>query len=724
MSALASFVSGSRGKWVVVILWIVAFAAMMPLGSKLSDETQDDTTSFLPASAESTEVVRILDEDFPSGETTQGLIVYQRDTGITAADRQKIAADAKALEKLPDSELPLTRPPAVPFAPGSPPGLVAPNRDLAYTVLTVPTDFDKAADWGKTVRDVTGDSADGMRILLTGDLGFSADSEEVFGELDTKLLAATVLLVLFLLGAIYRSVLVALTPLIVVFFAYTAATALVYLYAKSGATVSSNGTTILVVLMFGVGTDYCLLLVSRYREELRRIEDKHEAMARAVRRTGPTILASGLTVSLAMLTLALADARLTSTLGPVAAIGVTSGMVAGLTLLPALLTIFGRRGFWPRRSIVEYDPGGTSVARQGVWRRVGDRVLQRPGPALAVTGVAFLAGAVGLFAYKVDYSTTTFFKKSVESVEGFRLMEEAFPAGVLAPTTVLVESEGRPVTPADLAKAVQALQGVNGVASASPTGNVSTNKRMATINVVLEGDPYTKDALNLVPDIRASVSDLGPGLTALVGAGSAIQYDFDQAIESDLELIAPLALLVIALILAILLRAIVAPLVLIASVMLSFLCTLGISVLFIRFVVGDAGFDASIPTFAFIFLVALGIDYTIFLMARVREEARKYGTREGMLRAIAATGPVITSAGVILAGTFSVLMTLPVTYTFDLGFMVALGILLDTFIVRTIMVPAAVELIGDKIWWPSTASGGGVLHEDTGDHPALDTGPA
>ena len=180
----------------------------------------------------------------------------------------------------------------------------------------------------------------------------------------------------------------------------------------------------------------------------------------------------------------------------------------------------------------------------------------------------------------------------------------------------------------------------------------------------------------------------------------------------------------IALILAILLRAIVAPLVLIASVMLSFLCTLGISVLFIRFVVGDAGFDASIPTFAFIFLVALGIDYTIFLMARVREEARKYGTREGMLRAIAATGPVITSAGVILAGTFSVLMTLPVTYTFDLGFMVALGILLDTFIVRTIMVPAAVELIGDKIWWPSTASGGGVLHEDTGEQPALDTGPS
>jgi len=722
MRRLASLVTGRRGKWVVLGAWIVLFAAMSPLGGKLGDETQDDTTSFLPESAESTEVVRILDDDFESGETTQGLIVYSRDGGLTAADRKKIADDAAALEALPndpdaDDGLPLTGPPEVPFAPGSPPGLVSPDGDLAYTVLTVPTDFDKAADWGKTVRDTTGEEGpDGMQILLSGDLGFSVDSEEVFGDLDTNLLLATVALVLVLLGAIYRAVLVALTPLIVVFLAYTVATALIYLYAKSGATVSSNGTTILIVLMFGVGTDYCLLLVSRYREELRRIEDKHDAMGRALRRTGPTIFASGLTVSLAMLTLALADARLTSTLGPVAAIGVASGMVAGLTLLPALLTIFGRTGFWPRRSTVQYDPEHPEVDRQGLWRRIGDRVLERPAPALAVTGLAFVAGAFGLLAYKVDYSTTTFFKESVESVEAFELLEQEFPAGVLFPTTVLVERDGGPVTPADLQAVVRDVSTVDGVASAAPTGNVSRDGTKATVNVILEGDPYTKSALDIVPEIRDSVSDLGPGLTALVGGGSATQYDFDKAIESDLELIAPVALLVIAIILALLLRALIAPLVLIASVIVSFLCTLGISVLFIRFVVGDAGFDASIPTFAFIFLVALGIDYTIFLMGRVREEARRYGTREGMLRALSATGPVITSAGIILAGTFSVLMTLPVTYTFDLGFMVALGILLDTFIVRSIMVPAAVELIGDRIWWPSTARGRGGLREETGEH--------
>jgi RND superfamily putative drug exporter len=723
MRAYADFVTSRRGKWAVVAIWVVVFAVLTPLGSKLGDETQDDTTSFLPESAESTEVVKTLDEDFASGETVQSTIVYHRDGGLTAADKETIAAQAKELDALPDSELPLTQPPIAPFANGSSAGQVSPDGSLAYTVLTTKTNYDEEADWGKTVRDVTGDEADGMGILLTGELGFQADSEEVFGDLDTNLLISTVLLVLVLLGVIYRAVLVALTPLIVVFFAYTAATAFVYLYAKSGATVSSNGTTILVVLMFGVGTDYCLLLVSRYREELRRIEDKHEAMGRALRRTGPTILASGLTVSLAMLTLALADARLTATLGPVAAIGVACGMVAGLTLLPALLTIFGRRGFWPRSSTVAYDPQPAADARQGIWRRFGDRVLQRPGTALLVTVVAFTAGAAGLIAYKVDYSTTSFFKKSVEAVEGFELMEEAFPAGVLAPTTVLVESTDGPATKADAQAAADAAAGVDGVADAAPTGDVSEDGTMRTVNVVLEGDPYTKSALNIVPDIRTAVSDLGPGVAALVGGGTATQYDFDQAIESDLELIAPIALLVMGVILAILLRALVAPVVLIASVILSFLCTLGISVIFIRFIVGDAGFDASIPTFAFIFLVALGIDYTIFLMARVREEARRHGTREGTLRALAATGPVITSAGVILAGTFAVLMTLPVTYTFDLGFMVALGILLDTFIVRTIMVPAAIELLGDKIWWPSTAKGGSVLHEDTGDHAAVEARP-
>lgn len=700
----------------MLAIWVIAFAALMPLGGKLADETKDDTESYLPESAESTKVVETLDREFAAGETTIGLIVYEHKGGLTAADKRLIAAQAAEIRRA-RNKIPLTRRPTVPFTRGAPADLVSPSGEVAYTVLTVPTNFDKSADWGKAVRDITGERADGMRILLTGDLGFAADSEEIFGDLDTKLLAATVLLVLILLALIYRAALVALSPLLVVFFSYTVATAFVYLYAKSGASVSSNGTTILIVLMFGVGTDYSLLLVSRYREELRRIEDKHEAMKHALRRTGPTILASGLTVSLAMLVLALADTRLTSSLGPVSAIGVACAMIAGLTLLPALLTVFGRTGFWPRRATVACDPEHPAVGRQGLWRRFGDKVLERPLPALLATVALFVGGALGLAAYKVDYSTTNFFKKKVDAVEGFDVLGRSFPKGTLAPMTVLVERSDGPVTRRDVADAVRKLEAVKGVARVTPTGLRSKDGKIATVDVVLQNDPYKESTLDVVPNLRDSLSNLGPGLSALVGGGSAIQYDYDQTIQDDLKLIVPITLLVIAIILALLLRALIAPLVLIASVILGFFCTLGLSILFIRFVVGDSGFDASLPTFAFIFLVALGIDYTIFLMARVREESRHHGTREGMLRALAVTGPVITSAGIILAGTFSVLMTLPVTYTFDLGFMVAVGILLDTFVVRTIMVPAAVELIGDRIWWPSTAEGGGALRERTQEHP-------
>jgi putative drug exporter of the RND superfamily len=718
VNALASIVTGRRSKWVVIVVWVLAVFATMGLGSKLADETTDDTESFLPDSAESTEVVRLLDEDFEGGETTQGQIVYKREGGLTAADKQKIIDDAENIEIAGDDEIPLTAPASVPFTVSGQTNRqqISKDGDVAITVLTVPVsgDFEVQAEWGQNVRDIIEtDQPEGTTVLLTGDLGFAVDAHDVFSSLDAALLLATVLLVLVLLGLIYRSVLVALTPLIVVFFAYTVATAFIYLLAKSGETVSSNSTSILIVLMFGVGTDYCLLLVSRYREELRKTEDKHDAMAHALTRSGPAILASGLTVTLAMLVLRLADAGNTSSLGPTAAIGVFAAMVAGLTLLPALLTTFGRAGFWPRRGVVQYDPNHAADERIGVWRRFGDKVLQRPAFALIVTVTVFIAGAVGILAYKVDYSTTTFFKNKVDAVEGFKVISEAFPEGTIAPMTVLVRNEDGTVTKEQVAKTVAELEGVKGVAEVQPTGLTSTDGSTASILVTLETDPLEADSLDVVPKLRNAVSDIEPGVEVLVGGTTAINYDFDKATKSDLQLIAPIALLLIAIILAILLRALVAPLVLIASVILSFLCTLGISILFIRFVVGDAGFDASIPTFAFIFLVALGIDYTIFLMARVREEARTHGTREGMLRAVAVTGPVITSAGIILAGTFSVLMTFPVTFTFDLGFMVALGILLDTFIVRTIMVPAAVELLGDKVWWPSTAQGGGPLREET-----------
>ena len=722
MSALASFVTGRRTKWLVIVVWIVAVFALSPLGGKLADATRDETASFLPAGAESTRVQELLKDRFPGGETTIGLIVYKRDGGLTEADRAKIARDAQRV----DDAIPVTQPAQVPFSSDAPPGLVSENGEAAYTVVTVPLNFDRVADWGKETRDLVGDGGGGLQVYVTGDLGLWADFEEVFGEVDTRLLLATVLLVLVLLGAIYRAPLIAIIPIVVVGLAYQVATAFIYLYADAGNTVNSNSTGILVVLMFGVGTDYCLLLVSRYREELHRVEDKHAAMARALRRAGPALLASGCTVIAAMLVLLLADTGSTKSLGPVSAIGVASVLLAGLTLLPALLTAAGRKGFWPRSSAVACQPDVDLAQRQGLWRRFGDRVLQRPGLALAATTALFALFTLGLLAYKEDYSIGGFFKKSVESVEGFDVLAESFPQGALAPTSILVlrdDGEAR-VSDADLAAVRRRVEGIDGVASVSEPQR-SEDGEIGRIEVTFGDDPYSEAALARVDTLRDRVRDLPGGATALVGAGSAVQQDFNDAAARDLRVIVPVALLVITIILGILLQAIVAPLVLIATVMASFFGTLGLSIFFFIEVQGSAGVDASLPTFAFIFLVALGVDYTIFLMSRVREEARTHGTREGVLRALAATGPVITSAGVILAGTFAVLMTLPVTFAFNIGFMVAVGILLDTFIVRTIMVPAAVELLGDRVWWPSTARGGGhALREHAEPEPGAVTEPA
>jgi len=699
MGALARIVTGRRSKWLVVVAWVVLIAPFGILGSKLADVTDNRTESVLPSDAESTEALRVQEQRFPGGETVSGLLVYRRAGALTDADRAAIAGDAE----LAAGAVPLLAPPVVPFAEGAPAELVSPGGDLAYTIVALPDDNERLPEWGTRLRDAVHEQApQGLEVYLTGALGFNTDFEAVFGDIDVKVLSVTVVLVLVLLGLIYRSPLIALIPLVVVGIAYAIARGLVYLYAQSGATVSDNGTSILVVLMFGVGTDYCLLLVARYREELRRHQDKHAAMEVAIRRAGPAILASGLTVALTMLVLLVADIGSTHSLGPVSAIGVTVAFLAGLTLLPALLTVAGRRGFWPRRHTVEFRPAGGGQERRGIWRRVGVRVLQRPGPALAATLVLFAVGALGLLAYKEDYSVENFFKDRTESADGFAVMQQAFPAGALVPTSVLVERLDGEVTDGDLGAVRESALAVDGVATVDAGRERSTDGRVARLTVVFDDDPFESAALERVEVLRDRVHAAAPdGVRVLVGDGSAVQADFNEAAARDLRLIVPLALLVIFAILAALLQAVVAPVLLIASVVVSFVGTLGLSIVFFIHVIGDTGVDNSLPTYAFIFLVALGIDYTIFLMSRVREEARLHGTREGTLRALAATGPVITSAGIILAGTFSVLLTLPVTFIFDLGFMVAVGILLDTFVVRTIMVPAIVELVGDRVWWPS-----------------------
>ena len=697
MRKVGDIVSGKRSKWVVAAVWLIlAFGLAGPSGM-LADETDDSTESFLPRSAESKEALAIIEEEFPGGDTENALVVYRREGGLTAADKAQIKADAEGLTGLDTStgDKPQTQ--------------FNDDGSVAFTTaLFEGGDQEKLADEGEAAAEVLGDTP-GLEVYLSGSLGFSNDSAEVFEGLDTTLLIATATLVLILLLLIYRAPLIAILPLVVVGFSYMVATAIAYFMAKGGLHVDSQGTSILAVLMFGAGTDYCLLIVSRYREELRRQEDKHLAMARAIRRAGPAVLASGLTVVGALLVMLTADLGSTRSLGPIAAIGVFTVMIGSLTLLPALLTIFGRNGFWPRRRLIAYDPDH-EIEERSFFRRFGLRVVQRPVAALIGSTLFLGVLCLGLLTYESDFNINSFFRDKPQSVEGFEVLQSEFPAGFLDSTTLLLQSEdGSELSPGDLDQAVAIVSGVDGVDSVVP-GDTSEDGTTERAAIVFTDDPYSLETLDLIPEIRSDLaSGLPAGLEAKLGDASAIQYDYSEATQQDLELLAPLVLLVIFIILVILLRALVAPLYLIATVVFSLFATLGATAFVFTQIFGDAGFDTSLPTYAFIFLVALGVDYNIFLMSRVREEAQTLPTREAVVRALAATGPVITSAGIILAGTFAVLASLPVTFLLHLGFAVAFGVLLDTFVVRTIMVPAIAELVGDASWWPSGRKAKGLV---------------
>ncbi len=544
------------------------------------------------------------------------------------------------------------------------------------------------------IRDRVADVPAGLEVKVTGGAGYSADAIEVFGDIDSTLLLLTALIVFILLVLIYRSPIFWIIPLLCVGFAEITVRAIGYGLAEAGVVINGQTAGILLVLVFGVGTDYALLLVSRYREELRRHQDRHEAMALALRRAGPAILASGATNICALLVLSIAEVNGTAGLGPIAAIGVAVALVAMLTILPALLVIFGRRAFWP--FVPRYEPGGEVVVpeEQGFFRRLGDAIGRRPRPVWIASIVALCVMALGLTTFDTNLTTSNSFRGDVEAVQGQELLAQSFPAGASAPTDVIVPD------PARVPAVSAALRDADGVSAVAPIDEGPPGVRLA---VTLVPDPYSTEAFDLIPGLRDAAKGAG-GPDTLVGGPTATEYDLRVASERDLALIPPIVLVVILVIIALLLRAIVAPLILIGTVILSFLAALGVSALVFDWVFGFPGEDASLPLFGFIFLVAVGVDYNIFLMARVREEAQPHGTREGMIRGLAVTGAVITSAGLVLAGTFAVLGVLPLVFLTEIGFLVAFGILLDTILVRSVLVPALVLEVGDKVWWPSRLS--------------------
>jgi putative drug exporter of the RND superfamily len=676
VNRLITIICGRRSKYAVLVFWLLVVAALGSLAGKLQGAEKNDASAYLPASAESTQE---LNEQaiFQSKNYNPTLVVYVRDSGITAADVAKAHADARYFASLSAVDGRVAAP------------VVSADHKAIETVIGSDLGYNSnLSGFITTVQDTAMKNADGLSVYVGGPAASANDELKIFKGIDSTLLYSALGVVIALLLLTYRSPVLWLLPIISAGVALTVAEAVIYLLTQhANLTVNGQSEGILVVLVIGASTDYALLLVARYREELRRHSDRHQAMAVALRRAGPAIIASGLTVVVGMLCLLAAESNDISGLGPVAAVGIAVGLIAMITLLPALLVIFGRWIFWPVRPVY----GSPEPTSRGLWARVGRAISRRPRSVWLVTGILLAACSAGLIGFKFGTLTTAqSFRGTPPSVTAQNVLAKYFPAGSGEPVQV--------VSAAASGDAVRtALADTPGIASVtSPV----TKNGLAFVQATMTPAPDSSAAYTLVDKIRTAVHAI-PGADAKVGGGTAINLDVENAAAHDRDLLIPLILGVVLVILGLLLRAIVAPLVLIATVVLSFGAALGISSLFFKHVFGFAGADTSVPLFVFVFLVALGIDYNIFLMTRVREESIRSGTRRGALTGLAATGGVITSAGLVLAGTFAVLGTLPLVEFTEIGFAVALGVLLDTIVVRSVLVTALTLDIGRHMWWPS-----------------------
>lgn len=674
-----------RVKWVVVLLGIVAAGFLGSLAGKLGPLENNSPDAFLPSGAASTEVLHY-QEAHGGRATTPAAVVYERQGGLRQSDLVIItqARTAVGEQHLPGATVP------------SPLIVSHSKRAATFSVpIAATTSQTTVADDVKAIRgEVTRDAVlatksttrDELRVAIGGPAGSAADAVDAFSGIDGRLLKVTVLVVALLLLLIYRSPILWLLPLVSVGLAAAWSEGLAYGLAKVGFVVNGMTVGILTVLVFGAGTDYALLLVARYREELRREPDPHRAMAVALRRAGPAIVTSGLTVVLALICLLAAQLNDVAALGPALAGGIVCALVAQLVFLPALLLVAGRRAFWP----FVPRPGDGAREDSGVFGRLGRGIERRPRPAWV--GLLLLLGAccIGLVAYQGGVNQQNGFVGKVGSVEAAQILSANFPDRFQAPTTVLVRPPER--VPAALA----ASRATPGVASVSPSTALGDAR---FFEVELSAAPATADAEDTVVALRSRLG-AAVGDHALVGGETATNVDLAAAASHDRNLLLPLILAVVLVMLGALLRSVVAPVLLAASVLLSYVASLGIGAVVFTHLLGFPGVDPTVPIFGFVFLVALGVDYSVFLMTRVREEA-VHGNPRSVAKGLAVTGAVITSAGIVLAATFSVLAVLPLVALTEVGFVVAFGVLLDTILVRSVLVPALSLELGPRLWWPS-----------------------
>lgn len=697
MNALLRFITGPKTAWVTLLIGLIF--AVLSFTVFAAEEVNVSPDTGLPEDSEVILVEQALAE-MPGSEGTATVVVLAKSSGeFTDEDAIWLQGEFDPMIQMPAggvnelfTEFSNVEVMGELFVP---PATI--SEDNTTAVLTIPMeeidDVDEQAERIAEIRAlIAEDAPNGINAFVTGPEGFQVDLAGVFLGADFTLLLATVLIVIFLLLVTYRSPILWIVPLLVVGTADLMAGQIGRnVAAFFDITADGSITGILSVLVFGAGTNYALLLIARYKEELLTIEDRHDAMARAVKGAGPAILASGGTVALALLTLSFAELGGNRALGLVCASGIVVAMIAALGVLPAAIVVFGRGLFWP------FVPrfGGVNKSETGWWAKLGKGVSKRP-ITVAIVGIAVLGGlSAGATGITIGLPETEQFRVKPEAVLGIEVLAEAFPAGASAPTQVIAVN--------DLAEdVVKAAVAAPLVASAEI---VNQNDDFSRIDVVLDAEGGSEEAYGAIESLRASVQAV-PGANALVGGDDATRLAVKQAYERDQLLVIPLILVLVFIVLVLLLKALVAPILLLGSVVLSFFSAMGAAWLIFQNVFGMSGLDFSVFLYSFLFLVALGVDYNIFLVARAREESANMAgtvrqpTRQAMIKALGATGGVITSAGVLLAAVFAVLGVLPLIALFQIGIIVGIGVLIDTLLVRTVVVPALAFITGDKFWWP------------------------
>ncbi|MEO5709693.1 MAG: MMPL family transporter [Nocardioidaceae bacterium] len=686
---------GRSRRWVlpivVVLLWLFVGGPLGSFAGRLAEVQKNDNASFLPKSTEST---RVLNEflKFTGQESLPTIVVFQRTGGLTDADKQAIVAYDGSLKDVDHVDRTAVTAPTY-AEDGTAAQIVVPVASSDGEEIQVAVD---------DIRDVVKSPPDGLTALVGGQGGILGDFITAFGAIDGILLVVALLVILVILVVVYRTIILPLVVMVSAVLALGVASAAIYALAKNNV-LDLNGQSqgILFILALGAATDYSLLLVSRFREELRDEESTYLALRRAYRRAFEPIVASGVTVILGLLCLLLSDLSSLRGLGPVGAIGIAGAMFSALTLLPAALLLLGRWAYWPFRPMY----GSEHKDAKGLWGGVARLVGRRSRTVWVVTFLGLAACAAFVPTLNEDpVPQTDTFLTDVDSVKAQDILDAHFPSDQSSPVVVITPQ-------GDLQKVLTLVKGHSGIVadgvsslpSGPPTGSAAPAPKVVDGDVVvlatLKGSAESATAADTVRALRTDLDQVGADV--IVGGNTAIQLDARDTTDADRARVIPAILVVIFIVLALLLRSLAAPLLLVLANVLSFGATIGISAVVFNHVFDFPASDPSISLIGFVFLVALGIDYSIFLMTRVREESVRQGTHPGVLKGLSVTGGVITSAGVVLAATFAALGVVPILFLAQIAFIVAFGVLLDTLIVRTLLVPALAYDLGARIWWPS-----------------------